>query len=41
VASGMGVLAGGLVAEYISEKVLRYIAGTGFIGIGIWTLLKA
>jgi putative Ca2+/H+ antiporter (TMEM165/GDT1 family) len=41
VASGIGVLAGGLVSEYVSEKVLRYVAGTGFIGIGIWTLLKA
>ncbi|MGB5472552.1 MAG: TMEM165/GDT1 family protein [Gammaproteobacteria bacterium] len=41
VASGIGVLAGGLVAEYISEKVLRYVAAAGFIGIGVWTLLKA
>ena len=41
VASGIGVLAGGLVSEYISEKHLHYIAGTGFIAIGIWTLVTA
>ena len=41
VASGIGVLAGGLVSEYISEKHLHYIAGAGFIAIGIWTLVTA
>lgn len=41
VASGIGVLAGGVISQYISEKQLHYIAGIGFIGIGIWTLLKA
>ena len=41
VASGIGVLAGGVISQYISEKHLHYIAGIGFIGIGMWTLLKA
>jgi putative Ca2+/H+ antiporter (TMEM165/GDT1 family) len=41
VASGIGVLAGGLVSQYVSEKYLHYIAGIGFVGIGIWTLVKA
>jgi putative Ca2+/H+ antiporter (TMEM165/GDT1 family) len=41
VASGIGVLAGGLISEYISEKHLHYIAGAGFIAIGIWTLVTA
>ena len=41
VASGIGVLAGGLIAQYVSAKYLHYIAGIGFIGIGIWTLFKA
>ena len=40
VASGIGVLAGGIVSQYISEKYLHYIAGIGFVGIGIWTILK-
>ncbi|MEN8176350.1 MAG: TMEM165/GDT1 family protein [Pseudomonadota bacterium] len=39
--SAIGVLAGGLISQYISEKHLHYLAGVGFIGIGIWTLLKA
>jgi putative Ca2+/H+ antiporter (TMEM165/GDT1 family) len=41
VASGIGVLAGSLIAQFISVRYLQYVAGTGFIGIGIWTLLKA
>lgn len=41
VASGIGVIAGGMISQYASEKYLHYIAGIGFIGIGTWTLLKA
>ncbi len=40
-ASGIGVLAGGLISQYINERYLHYIAGIGFIAIGIWTLLRA
>ncbi len=40
VASGIGVLAGGVVSQYISEKQLQYVAGVGFIGIGVWTLVR-
>ena len=41
VASGIGVLAGGAVSEYVDAKYLNYAAGAGFILIGIWTLLRA
>ena len=41
VASALGVLAGSLLAEYINEKVLHYIAGAGFILIGAYTLYQA
>ena len=41
VASGIGVLAGGLVSEYVNEKYLNYVAGSGFILIGLWTLVRA
>lgn len=41
VASALGVLAGSLLAEYINEKYLHYVAGIGFIGIGISTLYHA
>jgi len=40
-ASGIGVLAGGLISQYVSEKHLQLIAGIGFITIGAWTLFKA
>lgn len=38
--SALGVLAGGIVSHYISEKYLNYIAGTGFVLIGLYTLIK-
>ena len=41
VASGIGVLAGSLFSEYINPKYLHYIAGFGFIGIGVVTLYTA
>ncbi len=40
-ASAIGVLAGGLISQYVSERSLNYVAGIGFIGIGLWTLLRA
>ncbi len=39
--SAIGVLAGGAISQVISERALHYIAGAGFIGIGIWTLVRA
>ena len=41
VAAAIGVLAGGVISQYVSEKMLAYIAGFGFVGIGIWMLVKA
>ena len=40
-ASGIGVLVGSALSQYVSEKYLHYAAGTGFVIIGIWTLWKA
>ena len=39
--SALGVLAGGVISNYISEKHLHYLAGVGFIAIGLWILVKA
>jgi len=39
--SAIGVAAGGLISQFISDKHLHVIAGVSFIAIGIWTLLKA
>jgi putative Ca2+/H+ antiporter (TMEM165/GDT1 family) len=41
VASAVGVLAGSLLSAYIDQKLLSYIAGTGFILIGAFTLYQA
>jgi putative Ca2+/H+ antiporter (TMEM165/GDT1 family) len=39
--SAIGVLAGSVISQYVSEKTLQYVAGVGFIAIGIWTLIRA
>ncbi len=41
VASALGVLAGSILTAYINEKTLAYIAGFGFILIGVYTLYHA
>jgi len=39
--SALGVLVGSILAQYLNPKYLSWAAGAGFIGIGIWTILKA
>jgi len=41
VAAGLGVLAGTLLGEVINPKYLHYIAGIGFVAIGIFTIASA
>jgi putative Ca2+/H+ antiporter (TMEM165/GDT1 family) len=38
--SALGVLAGSLLGKSLSPTVLRYLAGLGFIAIGLYTLLR-
>ena len=40
-ASAIGVLAGSLLSQYINPRYLHYLAGAGFIAIGVWTLARA
>ena len=40
-ASAIGVLAGTLLSQYINPRYLHYLAGAGFIAIGVWTLARA
>jgi putative Ca2+/H+ antiporter (TMEM165/GDT1 family) len=40
-ASAIGVAAGAFFSQYLSERLLNYGAGTGFVMIGIWTLWRA
>ncbi|MHB0915511.1 MAG: TMEM165/GDT1 family protein [Thermoleophilia bacterium] len=39
--SAIGVLAGGAISQYVGEKALHYVAGVGFLAIGVWTLATA
>ena len=41
VAAGLGVLAGSLLAEHINTRYLSWLAGSGFIVIGAYTLYQA
>ena len=40
-AAALGVLAGSLLSRHLHPKLLSWIAGLGFVGIGIWTILRA
>ncbi|MBI3953358.1 MAG: TMEM165/GDT1 family protein [Chloroflexi bacterium] len=39
--SALGVLAGTLVSQYVSPRVLTWVAGLGFVAIGVWTMVRA
>lgn len=40
-ATGIAVVAGSLISQYVDPKYLSYIAGLGFVLIGIWTIWQA
>jgi putative Ca2+/H+ antiporter (TMEM165/GDT1 family) len=37
--SAIAVLAGSVVADYVDPKVMRWVAGLGFVAVGVWILL--
>jgi len=39
--SAIGVMAGAVVGRYVSPRALSYVAGAGFMAIGLWTIVKA
>jgi len=39
--SALGVVAGGWISEFIEPRYLSYLAGAGFIIIGLWTMWAA
>lgn len=39
-ATAIGVVVGAAVFRYIPEAAIRYVAGAGFIAVGLWVLLK-
>jgi putative Ca2+/H+ antiporter (TMEM165/GDT1 family) len=39
--SALGVLVGSALSHYINPQYLAWVAGVGFIAVGIWTIVKA
>jgi putative Ca2+/H+ antiporter (TMEM165/GDT1 family) len=39
--SAIGVAAGALVSQYVNPRHLSYVAGVGFILVGVWTIYSA
>ena len=37
----LAVAAGSVISQYIDPRYLSYVAGAGFIIIGIWTIVQA
>ena len=37
--SALGVAAGSVVAEHVSPKLVRWVAGLGFLAVGGWILV--
>ena len=37
----LAVAAGSVISQYVDPRYLSYIAGAGFIVIGIWTIAQA
>ena len=40
-ATALGVLAGAAIASHVQPRSFSYVAGVGFILIGIWTIWRA
>ena len=40
VASAIGVVGGTLISRFVDPRVLRWVAGAGFIAVGLWVLLS-
>ena len=37
----LAVVAGSFVSSYLNPRYLSYVAGAGFVAIGLWTILYA
>jgi len=38
--SAIGVAAGTIVSRHVSPQALSWVAGMGFIAIGVWTIVR-
>jgi len=41
VSSAIAVLAGSFLCQHVSPKALSWVAGVGFVAIGVWTIAHA
>ena len=41
VSTAIGVFAGKFVTDFVSEQTLKYVAGSAFVAIGVWTLVRS
>ena len=39
-ATALGVTVGGVFFKYIPEAAIKWVAGTAFIAVGFWVLIK-
>jgi putative Ca2+/H+ antiporter (TMEM165/GDT1 family) len=39
--SALGVIVGTMLSQYLNPRYLAWVAGGGFIIVGIWTIMKA
>jgi len=39
-AAGLGVLGGSLLSRFLSPELVRWVAGLGFVAVGLWVLLR-
>jgi putative Ca2+/H+ antiporter (TMEM165/GDT1 family) len=39
--AALGVLAGTFISQQVSPKVLSWVAGGGFIAVGVWTIVRS
>jgi putative Ca2+/H+ antiporter (TMEM165/GDT1 family) len=37
-ATALGVLGGGVLSQLVSPRILRWVAGLGFVAVGVWVL---
>ncbi len=40
VAAGLAVFFGGVLSQWVNEKVMAKVAGVAFIAVGLWSLMK-
>ena len=39
--SALGVVAGTIVSQYVGPRALSWVAGIGFVVVGVWTIVRS